>query len=202
MGNPQPGGAEVASKRKISATRQEQQPTDRNSPASVSKGDPTSIDRVPVESTALRTDQETPVVAMARAAYVDILQHIASRPAESGGILLGPIGSNEVTHFHFDYAGSCTSSSYSPDHVGLGRRMKQKWLPSGLDMKGFAHSHPGRLDWLTDGDLRYIRRLMLANEDMEVFVAPVVIPIEFRMRPIVVLRADMCTPRQARLALY
>ena len=201
MDNPQPGSG-GASKREVTAESQRQQATDTHPSAGVSTGSVIRIDYTPVEPTALGTAPETPVVAMARAAYVDILRHIASRPAESGGILLGPTGSDEVTHFHFDYAGSCTSSSYSPDHVGLGRRMKGEWIPSGLDLKGFAHSHPGRLDWLTDGDLRYIRRLLRANPDMEVFVAPVVIPIEFRMRPIVVLRADMCTPRQARLALY
>jgi proteasome lid subunit RPN8/RPN11 len=143
-----------------------------------------------------------PVVAMAWAAYEDILRCIASRPAETGGILLGPVGSAAITRFHFDQAGSCTACSYSPDYVGLSRRMKQEWLPSGIDMKGFVHSHPGRLDWLTAGDLHYVRRLLLANDDMNVFVAPIVIPVEFRIRPIVVLRTDMNTPRQARLALY
>jgi len=80
--------------------------------------------------------------------------------------------------------------------------MKQEWLPSGIDLKGFAHSHPGRLDSLTAGDLRYIGRLLRANDDMDIFVAPIVIPIEFRMQPIVVLRTDISRPRQARLALY
>jgi len=161
-----------------------------------------SIDQAPVRQAGLYVGQEEPVLPMARAAYEDILLHIASRPAESGGILLGPIGGNEITRFHFDHAGSCTSSSYSPDHIGLSQRMKQDWLPSGIDMKGFAHSHPGRLDWLTTGDLRYIRRLLTANDDMDVFVAPIVIPIEFRIRPIVVLRTDMSTARQAKLVLY
>jgi len=176
--------------------------TDDNPATRVSCRNTNSINHTLVEQTGLDTAQEMPVVTMARAAYEDILRHIASRPAESGGILLGPIGSNEVTRFYFDQTGSCTSSSYSPGHVGLSRRMKQEWLPAGLDLAGFVHSHPGRLDWLTVGDLRYIRRLLLANDDMDVFVAPIVIPIEFRMRPIVVLRTDMNTPRQARLALY
>ena len=145
---------------------------------------------------------EMPVVVMAWAAYEDILRRIASRPAETGGILLGPVGSAEITRFYFDQAGSCTACSYSPDYVGLSRRMKQEWLPSGIDMKGFVHSHPDRLDRLTVGDLNYVRRLLLANNDMTIFVAPIVIPEEFRIQPIVVLRTSMSTQRQARLALY
>lgn len=151
---------------------------------------------------SLPETEKIPVVPMAHTAYEAILQCIAFRPAESGGILLGPIGRNEVTEFHFDQNGSCTSASYTPDHIGLGRRLKQDWLPSGIDFKGFVHSHPGRLDWLTGGDLRYIERLLRANDDMDLFVAPIVIPPEFRIRPIVVLRTDVRRPRQARLALY
>lgn len=143
-----------------------------------------------------------PLLFMASIVYYEILYTIASRPPESGGILLGPSGSNEVTDYYFDRGADCSGGTYSPDHVTLSRKMKEQWMPSGVDMKGFVHSHPGRFDQLSHGDVVYIRRLLEINPDMEMFAAPVVIPEEFRMRPIVVLRSEPTIPRAAKLVLF
>jgi proteasome lid subunit RPN8/RPN11 len=138
-------------------------------------------------------------IRMAHQVINNIMNSVGSQPPESGGILLGPVGTDEVTEFYFDQSGTCSGATYSPDHVSLMRKMKEEWLPTGIDMKGFVHSHPGRLDWLTGGDLRYINRLLDKNEDMEMFIAPVVIPCEFRLRPMVVVRKR---PRIAQEASF
>ena len=127
---------------------------------------------------------------------------IVSRPPETGGILLGPIGTDEVTKFFFDNGAKRSAASYSPDYVGLSRMMKEEWLPAGIDMKGFAHSHPGHHDWLTAGDLAYIARLLIINDDMTMFVAPLVIPAEFRIRPIVVMRETPGLAQEASLVFF
>jgi hypothetical protein len=111
---------------------------------------------------------------------------IGAQPPETGGILLGPIGSNDITEFYFDHGASCSVVTYSPDHVALRRNMRDVWMPSGIDMKGFVHSHPG-LDRLSAGDLTYIERLLKINPDMNVFAAPIVLPEQFLICPIVVL---------------
>jgi hypothetical protein len=141
-------------------------------------------------------------IRMAHQVINDIINSIGSQPPESGGILLGPVGTNEVTEFYFDQGGRCSGGTYSPDHVTLMQKMKEEWLPAGIDFKGFAHSHPGRLDWLTGGDLTYINRLLDKNEDMEMFIAPVVIPCEFRLRPIVVLRQKPRRAQEAHLEFF
>lgn len=141
-------------------------------------------------------------IKMSHKAYKKIMNSICSRPAESGGILLGPVGTNEVTDFYFDSGGTCTGASYSPDHVTLNKLMKQKWLPAKIDMKGFAHSHPGRLDKLTSGDLSYIKRLLNKNSDMDMFIAPIIIPGEYRMRPMFVAKQNYYQPREARIELF
>ena len=69
-------------------------------------------------------------------------------------------------------------------------------------MKGFVHSHPGRFDQLSQGDIVYIKRLLTINPDMDMFAAPIVIPSEFRMRPIVVLRSQPTVPKMAQLTLF
>lgn len=141
-------------------------------------------------------------IKMSQKAYRKMMYYICSRPAESGGILLGPVGSNVVTDFYFDSGGTCTGASYSPDHITLNKLMKQKWLPAGIDMKGFVHSHPGRLDWITNGDMAYINRLLDKNSDMQMFIAPVIIPNQYRIRPIVVMHKQPRTALEAKIDLF
>jgi proteasome lid subunit RPN8/RPN11 len=119
-----------------------------------------------------------------------IMRTIGALAPESGGILLGPVGSNDITDFFFDSGGRCTGGTYSPDHVTLQCMMRDEWLPAGIDFKGFVHSHPGGFDRLSAGDLRYIHRLLEKNPDMSGFAAPIVIPQQFRIRAWVVLRTQ------------
>lgn len=144
----------------------------------------------------------SPVVKIAHDVCKDIMLTIGMRPAESGGILLGPVGTNDVTDFFFDDGGSCTGASYTPDCITLRQKMKDEWLPAGIGMKGFVHSHPGSFDRLSTGDLIYINRLLDKNEDMTMFVAPIVIPSQFRLRPLVVLRDKPRIAHEARLEYF
>ena len=143
-----------------------------------------------------------PVIWMLRAVFCQIMITIGARPAESGGILLGPIGSTDITDFYFDVTARCTAGTYSPDHVTLRRLMKEQWMPAGLDMKGFVHSHPPGYETLSAGDLRYIARLLERNPDMSSFAAPVVLPDQSRMRAIVVLRAEPNVPRITNIRFF
>jgi proteasome lid subunit RPN8/RPN11 len=138
---------------------------------------------------------------MTKHVLCQILSSVCALPAETGGILLGPIGSDEVTGFYFDVTASCSGATYSPDHVTLRRKLKEEWMPYSLDFKGFVHSHPGTLDRLSGGDLIYIRRLLEINPDMGMFIAPIVIPHQFRLMPIVVLRSQPQVPRRTVLRL-
>jgi proteasome lid subunit RPN8/RPN11 len=145
---------------------------------------------------------EKPIVKVAHKVCNEIMLTIGARPAESGGILLGPVGTNDVTDFFFDSGGTCTNATYSPDCATLRQKMQNDWLPAGIDMKGFVHSHPVFLDRLSHGDLIYINRLLEINEDMEMFVAPVVIPSQFRFTPLVVLRDEPRVAQQARFEYF
>jgi proteasome lid subunit RPN8/RPN11 len=136
----------------------------------------------------MKSTSSVPPISITRHAFCQIMTTVANRPAESGGILLGPIGSSDVTEFYFDSTAVVSAVTYSPDHVTLGRKLKEEWIPDQKDFKGFCHSHPGQFDRLSGGDLTYIRRLLEKNEDILAFPAPIVIPGEFRIRPIVVLR--------------
>lgn len=139
---------------------------------------------------------------MSHSVFCQIMSSIGARLPESGGILLGPIGSNHITAFHFDGTASCSGVTYTPDHVTLSKLMDRIWLPAGVDMKGFVHSHPGNFDRLSEGDMSYIRRLLDSNTDLNFFAAPIVIPNQFRLRPIVVMRNQPMIQRPTRLRFF
>lgn len=92
-------------------------------------------------------------IRIKREAFYEFMHTLSSRPAESGGVLLGPVNSDAITHFYFDSGGVCTGNSYSPDYNSLNRKLRQQWRPAGLEIKGIAHSHGGNLNSLTYGDM-------------------------------------------------
>jgi proteasome lid subunit RPN8/RPN11 len=143
-----------------------------------------------------------PPIRMSRRVHCRIMCSIGARPAETGGILLGPIGGNDITDFYFDAAACCTGSTYTPDHLTLRRMMKEVWMPSGIDMHGFVHSHPRSLARLSEGDMIYIRRLLDKNPDMSVFAAPIVLPQAFCLQAIVVLANQPCVQRSTYFQLF
>src|SRR6266496_649312 len=165
--------------------------------------EPTIPYHVGEQSKAMDQDNSTertlsaPPIWMSRHVRCQIMCTIGARRPETGGILLGPIGSNDITDFYFDATASCSGATYTPDYVTLRRKMQEGWMPAGLDMKGFVHSHPGEFDRLSHGDLAYIRRLLERNLDMSVFAAPIVIPQVFRLRAIVVLADRIRLPPPA-----
>lgn len=139
---------------------------------------------------------------MAKGVSRQIMLTIGAAPPETGGILLGPTGTDEITDFYYDYDARCSPATYSPNHVLLRKRMEEEWMPSGIDMKGFVHSHPAGLARLSAGDMTYIRRLLSKNPDMAFFAAPIVLPDQFRICPFVVSRDDPDRSRRATLVLF
>ena len=143
-----------------------------------------------------------PPIMISRHALCAIWCSVGGRPAESGGILLGPIGTDRITDFYFDASAQCTRGSYSPDHPTLRRKMQEQWMPAGLDMRGFCHSHPAHIDELSGGDLEYIGRLLARNTDMSFFAAPIILPGHFRFCPIVVLRGQPKVQLATTLSIF
>lgn len=146
---------------------------------------------------------KTPIIECKRTVVEDFMIPICSKEPEQGGIILGPVDTDHViTDFYYDKGGSCTGSTYSPDHIELSRKMREEWIPSGIDMSGFCHSHPGGYDRLSRGDLIYIQRLLEANPEMSMFVCPIVIPEQFRFIPYVVLRENPSQPVIAEVVYF
>jgi proteasome lid subunit RPN8/RPN11 len=139
---------------------------------------------------------------MAVGAYRAILRTVCRHAPETGGILLGPVGDGAITEFYFDATAACSGVTYTPDYATLSRLMREVWVPAGLELRGFCHSHPPGLDRLSGGDLVYIGRLLNRNPDMAVFHAPIVLPHALRFCPIVVDRLDPSRGTPAVLELF
>jgi len=141
-------------------------------------------------------------IKISRTAFYELMYQLSSKPAERGGILLGPTGTNYITHFYFDRSGVCTGGTYSPDYTTLNRRMRQQWRPSGLELKGFVHSHAGNLDQLTAGDMSYIKKLLSKNPHMNMFIAPIVVPNQHRIQPYIISRDSMNYAQRAHFEFF
>lgn len=142
-----------------------------------------------------------PQITLSTSVLDRIMNSIGARPAETGGILLGPLDSNDVTDFYYDGTADCTGITYTPDVKTLQQKLNDEWLPAGVDFKGFVHSHPTALDRPSGGDLEFIARLLRSNPDMPHFVAPIVIPEEFRIRFYLIDRNYPSSPREAEVRL-
>lgn len=150
----------------------------------------------------LNNTKDIPIVTMNRHSFDSMMFAICSRPVERGGLLLGKAESNDVTDFFFDAGADTTSASYSPDYKTISKKLKEEWIPNGIDYKGIAHSHPGKLDGLTPQDLAYIKRLLVINPQMDMFIAPIIIPHQFRMRMMVVFRDNPDIAVEARTNFF
>ena len=140
-------------------------------------------------------------IEIGRKAHSDMIESLMSQPAEAGGALIGPEGEALITQFHPDLTGSCSAVTYTPDHRSLNRRLSEEWNPAGLELKGFAHSHPRGVGRLSPGDIEYISRLLAGNPHWKMFVAPIVLPLAFRLIPYVVFPDQPRTPQRAELVI-
>jgi proteasome lid subunit RPN8/RPN11 len=108
-------------------------------------------------------------------AHDDVIEYLGAWcGVERGGLLLGPLETEQVTIFVPDRTGESRPGSFTFDHARLNAALAG-WLAQGFDCKGFAHSHPPGCTELSDGDLEYVRGILAlpANDVTEVLM-PVV----------------------------
>ncbi len=112
---------------------------------------------------------------MTRSVYEAIQASVGRYPAETGGILGGSRSDGVVRYYHFDTAARRSGASYSPDTESLNALLRDQWNPRGINMLGFVHSHPVYVPGLSTGDLRYARRILLWNQEIERLLLPIVV---------------------------
>lgn len=111
----------------------------------------------------------------------DIAETVGAREAESGGLLLGPIGRDGISHFVFGEKGSVSRVTYSPSHEKL-TALCEAAAEKGYELKGFCHSHPG-LPTPSDGDEKYVRQFFDKNPSLQKFYLPILPEVPIRGTP-------------------
>ncbi len=131
--------------------------------------------------------KNTPLVTITAEALKRIFETIGKYKAETGGVLGGTGDAYEVLHYHFDISSSNSAATYSPDHQTLNDLFDTDWNPNDIRLRGFVHSHPGRMNRPSYGDERYARRILKAIDDLECLLLPIVNTIpdtgKFKLTP-------------------
>jgi molybdopterin/thiamine biosynthesis adenylyltransferase/proteasome lid subunit RPN8/RPN11 len=111
-----------------------------------------------------------------------ICSSIGSRPAETGGALLGAYGNSVVVDFVYDKEGEVTGTSYVPS-ANLTRLVQQNELDRNLQFKGVVHSHPGTYDSPSGPDEDSFLAGLKANLELGRYLAPIVTLQEGKSAP-------------------
>jgi len=133
-------------------------------------------------------------------AYDEIIETVATLPAETGGILLGNRDDFIVQKFIFDDSGSRGPTSYDPDIGSLNKKIKYEWEENQLALLGFIHSHPRGYARLSGdmgngiGDIGYIKKIFSYIDALDKFLVPIVFPNadggEYEIFPFMARRGD------------
>jgi hypothetical protein len=116
----------------------------------------------------------TPMLTITWDVLEAIIKTIGSLKAETGGAIAGEGYEKEITHYYFDESSRSSAWTYSPDHKGLNQLFKTEWNPKGVRLRGFVHSHPGRMGRPSYGDEVYADHILQAVEDMDLLWLPIV----------------------------
>lgn len=119
-------------------------------------------------------DNSRPVLHLTPGVLHGIIASIGKLKAESGGVLGGVEGAEAVTSFYFDESSRRTGVTYSPDCGTVNRLFKDIWNPAGVRLRGFVHSHPGRMDQPSRGDEEYASRILAHIEELDRLWLPIV----------------------------
>lgn len=149
-------------------------------------------------------------VVFTSTAFADLVAFVGLQPPETGGLLLGSRDDYVVTKFIFDESGSRTRSSYDPDVAVLNEIVKREWRQNGLQLVGWAHSHPRGSARLSGdygggkGDLAYLTSIFRAMRKLPKFIVPIVFSSDdgpLTVHPYVAYRDTPADYRMGRLVV-
>lgn len=104
-------------------------------------------------------NKNTDTMKMTSSAYADMVNYIASQPAESGGAFFGDESDNVIRKFVADLHAKSTFSSYTMDTPFLNEKIKEEWERHRLSLLGIAHAHPYGHPNLSGPDKKYFEEL-------------------------------------------
>ena len=124
----------------------------------------------------VRTSEEVdgPPIWVTEQAARQLMGTVGRVPAESGGPLGGDRRRGIVNSFVHDESAGVSRATYSPDVRRLNELFRTGWHPRGIDLQGFAHSHPAGSLTPSMGDRRYAADLLAAVPGLDRLLLPIV----------------------------
>ncbi len=118
-------------------------------------------------------DEPTPMYVTTEAATV-LHRTIGAVPAETGGALGGTRRSSVIEHVHVDPTAAVTAVTYYPDIAAVNAMLRTDWNPRGINLVGFAHSHPIGATHPSSNDIAYSERILRAIPAMGRMLLPII----------------------------
>lgn len=97
---------------------------------------------------------------ISESAFNAIVDHIASKPAETGGALFGHESDMTIRKFIPDVNATTTRTTYTINTEFLNPIVKKLWAEEGLSLIGIIHSHPRGYSTLSAPDRDYFSRFL------------------------------------------
>lgn len=116
-----------------------------------------------------------PVMCMTQSCYWQIMEELTRREPEAGGLLVGPVEDELITHYIPDEQAIATATSFTLNAPNLNRILR-KFRECEMNAKGLVHSHPRGCTQPSGGDLIYVRNSLAnsKNQAATSFMFPIV----------------------------
>lgn len=119
---------------------------------------------------------KTQYMRITQSAFLDIVNFIGKKPAESGGALFGFEEDYIIREFIPDTNAKTSRSTYEINTKYLNPIVKDLWDKRQLSLIGIIHSHPSGYSDLSGQDMLYFQDL-LSSMKRKKFFAPIVFSI-------------------------
>lgn len=118
-------------------------------------------------------------IYMSEDVYDQIMQELATKKPELGGMLGWTEEQNVIDAFVFDKDAKVDSAEYYPNTAFLNTILNGSWQENGICFGGFVHSHPGNFNRPSMADVEYAIRIMDALEISYIFMPIVTSSYEY-----------------------
>ncbi len=124
----------------------------------------------------MKSKVKNETMKITESAFYDMINHIGSKPSESGGAGFGYESDNVIRDFVPDYNAMTTRASYTMDTPFLNKEIKERWENQRRSLLMIAHAHPYGSSKLSSPDKQYFEEL-LNNMHREKFYTPILFTI-------------------------
>ena len=117
-----------------------------------------------------------PAIRMLQTVYQNVMEQLIWNGTELGGMLIGPCGTDLITHYLPDEDAEVTAGTYTINHRYVNHMLRSLYGRVDCDLKGIVHMHPPGICHPSGPDIEYLTSLFSKpeNADASLFSFPIV----------------------------